>query len=73
MVGFPVRNAGFIPGLAKSPGVGNGILFQCSCMRNRMDRGAWQATDQGGSQRVGQAITSDMQMTPCLWQKVKRN
>ena len=28
----------------RSPGVGNGNLFQCSCLKNSMDRGAWQAT-----------------------------
>ena len=35
---------GSIPGLGKSPGVGNGTLLQCSCLGNPMDRGAWQAT-----------------------------
>ena len=30
-----------------SPGVGNGNPFQCSCLKNPMDRGAWQATVQG--------------------------
>ena len=27
-----------IPGLRRSPGVGNGNLFQYSCLRNSMDR-----------------------------------
>ena len=27
-----------------SPGVGNGNPFQCSCLKNPMDRGAWGAT-----------------------------
>ena len=26
---------------------GNGNLFQCSCLENSVDRGAWQATIQG--------------------------
>ena len=33
---------GFIPGLGRSPGVGNGNLLQYSCLENPMDRGAWQ-------------------------------
>ena len=37
------RDAGFIPGLGRSPGVGNGKLFQYSCMENSIDRGIWQA------------------------------
>jgi len=35
---------GSIPGLGRSPGGGNGNLLQYSCLENRMDRGAWQAT-----------------------------
>ena len=31
-----------ILGLGKSPGEGNGNLFQYSCLGNPMDRGAWQ-------------------------------
>ena len=33
-----------ICGLGRSPGAGNGNLLQFSCLRNPMDRGAWQAT-----------------------------
>ena len=33
---------GFIPGLGRSPGVGNGNPLQYSCLENPMDRGAWQ-------------------------------
>jgi len=44
---------GLIPGLGGSPGGGNGNLLHYSCLGKPMDRGAWQATDQGGSQRVG--------------------
>ena len=39
-------DTGLIPGLGKSPGVGNGNPLQYSCLRNPMDRGAWQATVQ---------------------------
>ena len=37
-------DAGSIPGLGRSPGVGNGNPLQYSCLENSMDRGAWQAT-----------------------------
>ena len=35
---------GSIPGLGRSPGVGNGNPCQCSCLENPMGRGAWWAT-----------------------------
>ena len=35
---------GPIPGLGRSPGEGNGNLFQYSCRENPMDRGGWLAT-----------------------------
>ena len=38
---------GLIPGLGRSPGEGNGNLFQYSCLGNPMDRGPWWATVQG--------------------------
>ena len=38
---------GSIPRLGKSLGVGNGNLFQYSCLGNPMDRGAWRATVHG--------------------------
>ena len=36
-------DAGSIPGLGRSPGVGNGNPFQYSCLENPMDRGSWPA------------------------------
>ena len=36
-----------IPGSGRFPGEGNGNLFQCSCLQNSMDRGAWWATVHG--------------------------
>ena len=41
------RNMGSIPGLGRSPGVGNGNPLQYSCLRNPMDRGAWWVTVHG--------------------------
>jgi len=34
---------GSIPGLGRSPGEGNGNSLQYSCLKNSIDRGAWQA------------------------------
>ena len=38
------RDVGSIPGLGRSPAVGNGNVLQCSCLGNSMDRGACQTT-----------------------------
>ena len=37
------RDVGSISGLGRSPGEGNGNLFQYSCLENSMDRGSWRA------------------------------
>ena len=37
-------DSGSIPGLGRSPGGGNGIPLQHSCLGNPMERGAWRAT-----------------------------
>ena len=42
-----VGDVGLIPGSGKSPEEGYGYLFQCSCLENPMDRGAWQVTVHG--------------------------
>ena len=36
------RDVGLIPGSEISSGVGNGNLLQYSCLKNLMDRRAWQ-------------------------------
>ena len=38
---------GLIPGSGRSPEEGNGNPLQYSCLRNPMDRGAWQSTAYG--------------------------
>ena len=43
---------GSIPGLGRSPGVGNDNPLQYSCLENPMDRGAGRLQSMG-SQRVG--------------------
>ena len=42
-----VREAGLIPGSARSPGGGHGNPLQYSCLENPMDREAWWATVHG--------------------------
>ena len=43
------RDVGLIPGLGRSPGVGNGNLLQDSCLENSMDRAAQWATVHGAA------------------------
>ena len=38
-----IRDAVLIPGLGRSPGVGNGNRLQYSCLENYTGRGAWRA------------------------------
>ena len=40
-------DAGSVPRLERSSGVGNGNPLQYSCMGNSMDRGAWWTTVHG--------------------------
>ena len=50
MVKNPPANAGdigFISGLGRSPGEGNGNLLQYSCLENSIDRETWSATVHG--------------------------
>ena len=47
-----IRNAGSIPGSGRSPWEGYGNPLQYSFLENPMDRGAWQATVQGGHKEL---------------------
>ena len=38
---YTAGDPGSIPGLGRSPGEGNGIPLQYSCLENPMDGGAW--------------------------------
>ena len=40
-------DTGSIPGLGRSPGGGNGNPLHYSCLKNPLDRGAWQVTVHG--------------------------
>ena len=48
---------GSISGSGRSPGEGNGNPLQYSCLKNPMDRGAWQATVHGVP-RVGHDLAT---------------
>ena len=48
-----IRDMFSTPGSGRFPGGGYGKLLQYSCLRNPMDRGAWQAT----VHRVAQSLT----------------
>ena len=41
MFAYNVGDLGSTPGLGRSPGEGNGNPFQCSCLENPIDGGAW--------------------------------
>ena len=45
-------NVGSIPGLGRPPGEGNGNPLYYSCLRNPINRGAWQATVHGVTKRL---------------------
>ena len=42
-----VEELGLILGSERSPGEGNGYLFQYSCLENSIDRGDWWTTVRG--------------------------
>ena len=42
-----IGDLGLIPGSGRSPGEGDRYPLQYSCLKNSMDRGAWQATVHG--------------------------
>ena len=44
---YKAGDAGWVPGLGRSPGEGNGNPIQYSCLGNPMDRGAWWAAVPG--------------------------
>ena len=50
------EDPGLMPGWGRSPGEGNGYPFQYSCLRNLMDRGAWQAKVHGVAESWTQLI-----------------
>ena len=47
---YSAGHLGFIPGLGRSPGEGNGNPLQYSCLGNPMDRGAWRLKFMGSQE-----------------------
>ena len=45
-----IRNASLIPGSGRSPGGGHRNSLKYSCLENPMDRGAWWAMVQSGTE-----------------------
>ena len=60
-----VRTTGLILSLGRSPGEGNGNPLQYSCPENPMDRGAWEAVQSMGSQRVGHDWVASLSLLYC--------
>ena len=58
-------DGGLIPGLGRSPGEEHGNPLQCSCQKNPMDRGAWQAIVHG----VAKSQTQLKQLSKHAWEK----
>ena len=52
------EDPGLISGWGRSPGEGNGNPFQPFCLRNLMDRGAWQATVHGVARVLQDLVTT---------------
>ena len=59
----------FDPWIRKFPGEGNGIPLQYSCLRNPMDRGAWEATGHGVAKTQKRLLSvqlSSVQLLSCV-------
>ena len=54
-------DVGSIPGLGRYPGQENGNPIQYSCLRNPMNRRAWQAKQSMGTQRAGHDLAAKQQ------------
>ena len=58
------RHVDSVSGLGRSPGRGNGNLFQYPCLENSKDRGAWWATVHGVTKSWTQLRLS---IHACVW------
>ena len=67
------RDAILIPGLGRSPEVGNGNPFQYSCMENSMDRGAWWAKSPRSYKELDMTkqLSTYMYMCVCVNQRLE--
>ena len=57
---------GSIPGSGRFPGEGNGNPLQYSCLRNPMERGAWQATTHGVAKESDTTECTRLHMLPLV-------
>ena len=55
-------DAGLIPGLGRSPGVGNGNPLKYSCLENSMDKRSLAGYSPCGHKRVGQDLATKQQI-----------
>ena len=60
------KDTSSIPGSERSPGEGKGNPLQHSCLKNSMDRGAWQATVHGIAKSRTKLTLSLFKAKPCL-------
>ena len=72
MIFLNAGDSGFIPGLGRFPGEGNGNLLQYSCLENPMDRGAWQAPVHGVIQSLTQHFLATKQQQQRNQEECKR-
>ena len=58
-----VRDPGLLPGLGRSPGVGNGNPLQYYCLGNPMNRGAWWVSPLGCKSDMTLQLNNKQQST----------
>ena len=58
------RDKSSVPGSGRSPGVGNDIPLQYSCLENSMDRGAWKAIVHGVAESCTTEATEHTALPP---------
>ena len=63
---FNAGDPGLIPGSGRSPGEGNGNPLQYSCLKNPMDRVAWQAIVHGVVRGRHNLLTKERERQRCL-------
>ena len=63
-------DAGWIPGLGKSPSGSHGKPLQYSCLGNAMDRELWQATVHGVT-KSGMRLTEHAHLQSIEWEETK--
>ena len=65
---------GSVPGLGRSPGVGNGNPLQYSCLENPMDREAWWVTVHGVTKsQMSAEVTEHARMQAIAYVMVTRS